>query len=411
MISARDKERLRFLADKQLAHAKSPEMEKITAKWHALGTGRRFDPPVRMSFGAYRDEIITPDMTCENDNARRIEESLLANMAGRELFDDDTVVPDHYMYYTNMSFNLWNTAIRKKFLDDPNEKKYAFHIEPIVNNLREDISVFKKSIFSADTTGSKNEMDEINNAIGDILPVRPAMHCLGGSITNKLVHLMGMETMYISMMDYPDEFHTIMKLACEGYEEFFKWMADENLYTGTTEMQPLGQDTYCYTDELPAQARSSKDVWGYMDSQESIGLSPEMYGEFVFPYLSRIASNMGLVSYGCCEPVHPQWDYISTLKNLRRVSVSPWCDEEFMGEQLRGKRIVYHRKPKASFVLINKPLDEGEITEYFKRTALAARGCLLEVTQREIKTIHGNPERVKQYLKMIRKTLDKYWQP
>ena len=411
MIQKNDRERLRQLAVRQLEHAKSPEMDKIRAKWNAIGVGRCIEPVIRMSFGAYRDEIIYPKMSCEGELARKTEEALLANMAGRELFDDDTVVEDRYQHFWNINFNLWNLNIKKTFVPDPNTKKYAFHIEPIIKNIRDDFRMFQKSVFSVNRKKSLDEMDAINECIGDILPVEMSMTCLHGSITNKLVHLLGMENMYISMIDYPDEFHNIMKLACEGYGEFHAWMASEKLFTGTTGKQPLGQDTFCYTDELPPAAQSSKDVWGYMDSQESIGLSPEMYGEFVFPYLSRIASNMGLVSYGCCEPVHPQWDYISTLKNLRRVSVSPWCDEEFMGEQLRGKRIVYHRKPKASFVLINKPLDEEEITEYFKRTALAARGCLLEVTQREIKTIHGNPERVKQYLKMIRKTLDKYWQP
>ncbi|MDL2293330.1 hypothetical protein LJC60_01715 [Ruminococcaceae bacterium OttesenSCG-928-D13] len=71
----------------------------------------------------------------------------------------------------------------------------------------------------------------------------------------------------------------------------------------------------------------------------------EMYAEFVFPYYERIAQVYGRLSYGCCEPVDPVWDMVSRLPNLRKISISPWCNEEKMGEALRGSSIIYHRKP------------------------------------------------------------------
>ncbi|MCL2477858.1 MAG: hypothetical protein FWF22_00045 [Treponema sp.] len=413
MIDVKDKNRLRELAQKQLEFTKSPQMEKICAKWQALAQGRCTEPVVRMSFGAYRDEIIYPRMICRGEFAKKIEETLLANMAGRELFDDDSVVADYFQFFWHTHFNLWNIETKKTFLSGPNDKKLAFHIEPVVGNLHEDFHLFSKSTYGVNKNKTLEEMEELQNCIGDILPVKISMPCLHGNITNKLVQLMGMENMYMSIMDYPDEFHAVMRMACEDYKEYYNWLAGEKLLCPTTNMQPLGQDTYCYTDKLPSvTVNSPKDVWGYMDSQESAAMSPDMYGEFIFPYLSRGASNFGLLSYGCCEPVHPVWEkYLSTLPNLGRVSVSAWCDEEFMGERLRGCGIVFHRKPKATFLGLNKTLDEDEIAEYFKKTALAARGCILEITQREVTTIYGNTDRIKQYIGMIKKTINKYWQP
>ncbi len=52
-----------------------------------------------------------------------------------------------------------------------------------------------------------------------------------------------------------------------------------------------------------------------------------MYHELVFPAYERLAREFGLVYYGCCEPVHPVWGDVSRLHGLRKVSVSPWCDE------------------------------------------------------------------------------------
>jgi hypothetical protein len=137
-----------------------------------------------------------------------------------------------------------------------------------------------------------------------------------------------------------------------------------------------------------------------------------MFGEFVFPYMKRVASNFGLVSCGCCEPVHPVWEkYLSTIPNLQRISISAWCDENYMGPRLRGSGKVYHRKPTAVFLMSEGPLDENAVRDYFTKTALAASGCILEITQREVLTIHGNVEKVRRYISLIKETVSRHWKP
>ena len=94
-----------------------------------------------------------------------------------------------------------------------------------------------------------------------------------------------------------------------------------------------------------------------MDTQETVGLSPKMYEEFIFSCYKKIASQYGLLSYGCCEPAHPIWDNcISKLDNLRKVSISPWCDEEFMGERLRDRKNVISAKQNAMWILLKRKL-------------------------------------------------------
>ena len=147
-----------------------------------------------------------------------------------------------------------------------------------------------------------------------------------------------------------------------------------------------------------------------MDSQESVGLSPEMYHEFVFPCYRRIAEAYGLLSYGCCEPVHPIWDDVKTLHNLRKVSISPWCNEEIMGERLRGQRVIYQRKPSPNFLGVGKTLDEEAVREHITTTLKAAQGCKLEITQRDVYTIANDVDKVRRYVAIIRDLIDKLWQ-
>ena len=144
-----------------------------------------------------------------------------------------------------------------------------------------------------------------------------------------------------------------------------------------------------------------------MDAQETSSISPDMYRELVFPYYRQIMERFGLVSYGCCEPVHPIWDScLSTVKNLRKVSISAWCDEEAMGERLRGTGITYLRKPPATIVGMPTALDEEAALACFRKTEKAAKGCKLEIAQREVYQVGGSAEKVHRYIELARIALD-----
>ena len=80
-----------------------------------------------------------------------------------------------------------------------------------------------------------------------------------------------------------------------------------------------------------------------------------MASEFLYPYVHEIAEPVGLLYYGCCEAVHQNWDDIRTLPHLRKVSISQWTNEPFMGEALRGTGIVYSRKPNPNFLSVDRP--------------------------------------------------------
>ena len=80
-----------------------------------------------------------------------------------------------------------------------------------------------------------------------------------------------------------------------------------------------------------------------------------------------------------------------------------------MGEALRGKRIVFHRKPSPNFLGVNTALDENAVTAHIKKTLKAAAGCTLEITQRDVYTIHNDLNKACRYVKLIRECIDQYW--
>ena len=149
------------------------------------------------------------------------------------------------------------------------------------------------------------------------------------------------------------------------------------------------------------------DLWNCSNSQETVGVSPRMFHEFCFPYYRDVCEPMGLLYYGCCEPAHPFWDDIRQLPHLKKVSISRWCDQAFMGEALRGTEVVFSRKPDPNFLSVDKTLDEDAWAGHIRETLDATRGCFVEFIVRDVYTVHGNLNNARRAVEIARREIDR----
>ena len=128
-----------------------------------------------------------------------------------------------------------------------------------------------------------------------------------------------------------------------------------------------------------------------------------MYKEFMYPYYAKIAEQFGLVYYGCCEPVHDIWDNcLQYLPNLRKISISDWCNEEIMAERLSDSTVIYSRKPSPNYIGVGKELDEEAFRQYIQKTIDLTRNCKVEFIFRDIYSLNGNIEKVKRAVDIVR---------
>lgn len=410
-IHAKDREILRSIAQRYLEYANSPKNDEIMKKWKALESGRRESPTVRLLFSNFPHEVISPRMQCESGDARNLEYTLLSGLVGRELFDDDTPLSSELPIGLRTWVNPF--GIGGKTSRIPGKIGSGYHIDPTIEDLEEDWEKMKGGNFGADVSGTVDYCSWVNEIIGDILPTKIVMHSLTGCITNHIVHLMGMENYYLSMYDCPEILHKVMDMATKVYEGYYDFLEREKLLLPTIGLSPLPQESYSFTNELPTDSvTKTTDCWGYLESQESTAVSPEIYGEFVYPYQDRLVKRMGLLSYGCCECVDGIFtDYLSKWKNLRKLSVSPFNNEPQIGEYLRGTNIIYYSKPRAEYVTNPGPLDEDALRKYFKMVCESASGCLFEMAQREVLTIFGDYNRGRRYVEIAKECIERYWQP
>jgi hypothetical protein len=418
-ISPSERHHLRELAKRQHEAANLPVMAERRKKWYKLNNGEVYEPLVTFEFNGPREEIY-PVPVCLDPLACKIEEQMNTQLTDHSLLNDDRVIPDYISVpipNNIIPFGCEASHVTTVYSDGRPSMGYA--VKHPISDLESDFHLLKKSPYFVDKSlGKANETKrEIEEAVGDIIPVKIQFNSFAFHAGYTLVELMGMENMLFSLYDYPDKFHEMMQMFVDDYLEYMHEIEEGGAILPNNDGSHLNQGSWGYTDALPSLDQISgkvtfKDVWGYSNFQETVNMSVEMFDEFFFSYMEQISNKFGLFAYGCCEPVDGLWDKcLSRLKNLRKLSVSPWCNEESIAERIRGKKIVYHRKPSPNFIGVDEVFNEDAFRAHITKTVKAARGCPLEITFRDVITARGEPWRLTKAIEIVKEQYASCWQP
>ena len=115
-----------------------------------------------------------------------------------------------------------------------------------------------------------------------------------------------------------------------------------------------------------------KDMWLYTHAQEFTAFSPQMHKEFLLDYQKPILEKFGLSAYGCCEDLGNKIDILRSIKNLRRITVSPVANVRSCAEQIGTDYILSWRPNPTSVVL---GFDDAEMRKELETGMKEARGC------------------------------------
>lgn len=407
-VSAEERNYLRELAKRQMEYASLPVMAERTKRWYYHNDFVRNERMVVMELQSFEKELLPPSR-CENPVAKELEYQLLYHTTNHELIDDDKVVPD----FLTLEWDIHNTSygfeVQYHHALDGQGRNIGFSWDHAIQNVAEDLGKFKEWEFSADREKTAKRLELAGDILGDIIKVVPinTNTVWGTMITHRVVTLMGMENMFTSFYDYPDEMHALCEYLTRNLLRFLYWQEAEGLLTLNNGNQYAGAGSFGFTTRLPKEGYDGKvrvkDLWLNTNSQESVGLSPDMYGEFVYPYARRLAEACGMLYYGCCEPVHTIWErYLKEMPNLEKVSISAWCNEEFMGQALKDSRVIYSRKPNPTFIGAEKVFNEPAFREHIRHTVSCAKDCNLEIIFRDIYTTMGERLRAKRAVEIVR---------
>jgi hypothetical protein len=401
---------LRELAARQAEYARLPVMDDRKRMWYALNDGQTASrPPFVVETWTFdRDFMPEGVLRCTSDTGRGIEWQLLRNIRNYELLNDDKVMPDTFDIGWFVGIDEFGVKIENRWVKDAQGYEMGYETIHPIKDLKRDLDLLKPAACSVDRDGTLEWKSFLEDLLGDLLPVKIRTSVYGNMmLTHRVIHLMGMESFFMAMYDSPEEVHRLMAFLRDNALRVMKWAEQEGLLLSNNGNEDSFGSSYNFTTQLPAAGYTDGparlcDMWGSANSQETVGIAPEMFHEFCSTYYSDVCEPVGLLYYGCCEPVHPFWDDIQRLPHLNKVSISRWCDQGFMGEALKGRGIVFSRKPDPRFLGVDVKLDEDAWRSDIRETLLATRGVPLEFIVRDVYTVHGDLGKVRRAIDLAR---------
>ncbi|MBS5080567.1 MAG: hypothetical protein E7B11_16335 [Clostridiales bacterium] len=388
-MMAKEKQYLRELAKRQAAYANLPEMEQKKKKWMDVNTGKKTIPPVVVETETFCQDMV-PDymLYCTDPMAREMEYRFLKYIREFELIQDDKVIPDVFEIPIHTEIDEFGFPVEECHALDANGRDVGYEYHSPIRNLEEDFHRLKAAVIKVDNDKTRRSYEFAQDILDGIMPVSltgtPPMIAL----PFQAVKLLGLENYMMSMYDCPETLHKLMHYLTENQLKVMKYYEDNAILTLNNGNQETCLSSYGFTDRLPATGAESpalKDIWIWAEAEEAASISPEMFREFCLPYMAKTCREMGLIYYGCCEPMHDIWqDVIREIPNIQKVSVSPWSNQQKMGEMLKGTDVVFSRKPYANYLGVESRLDEEAWAKHIKETLHAAKGCQCEFIMRDV---------------------------
>ena len=232
------------------------------------------------------------------------------------------------------------------------------------------------------------------------------------TVMDTFIQWRGIQQMFVDLIERPKWIHEALERITVGHLSSIEQIEKLNVLSLGNGNTRLGSGGYGWTDQLPqpdfdGEYVRLKDLWARCATQIfTAGISPEMHDEFAIQYEKRLLERFGLGTYGCCEPLHNKMHFIRKIKNLRRVSMSPWVDIEIASDEV-GKDYVYTHKPNPTIVSMESwhpEMARAELRDAFEKT----RENIVEVNLQDLHTVRYEPHRLTEWTQMALQLAEEY---
>lgn len=402
MIDEHDRDVLRDLARRVAEIAALPVMDERRTMWRRHNRLERVRPLI-MVFpeGSWRELLPATDLTCRDEDARRIEMSLRQRIYTFEHLRDDQVIERTWFVPVCINNSGWGLEPR---YHDASTATGAWGFDPVIKTAA-DLDRLRYPQISVDAEQSQRDLARAQELLGDLLDVRQrGVWRLSFHLMSVYSRLRGLEQVMIDMYDHPAMLQRAMLFLTEGYERMVQQYVDLNLLSLNNDGSYHSSGGVGWSSELPRTGFDGVhvrpcDIWASAETQEMAHVSPAQHIEFAMQYEKRLLAPFGLNGYGCCENLALKLDYVLSMANMRRVSVSPFADVERCAEQL-GRKAIFSWKPHPAHLA--DFFDAAMIRDYIRRTLDVTRNNVVELALKDTHTCGNRPERFTAWTEIAR---------
>jgi hypothetical protein len=240
-----------------------------------------------------------------------------------------------------------------------------------------------------------------------VVPVEKVGYQGNLAVWDRIVEFISPEGVLFDLIDRPEFSHKMTELFFRWHRILFEKMEARGLLAAGVK---LIHCTGAFSDELPTpgfipEKPKMKDRWIHGAAQIFSTVSPQMHDEFEISYTKPLFEKFGLGYYGCCEPLDRKVGIISKIKNVRKVSMSPWADKD-RGAEALGTSFVFSSKPNPTFLA---PADfhiEQTIADIKETMDICKRySTPVEFILKDVSTVNYKPARLTEWADAVMKTI------
>lgn len=236
---------------------------------------------------------------------------------------------------------------------------------------------------------------------GDIMPVKKVGQThIWFTPWDYLIRWWGIEEAMIDMIERPDLVHAGVERMVDAWMTELDQFVALNGLSLDCDNTRIGSGGYGCTSRLPGEpfdpaCVQPHNMWGCSNAQIFSEVSPQMHWDFAVKHDLRWLSRWGMTYYGCCEPLDRKIDILRQIPNLRKISVSPWCNTDRVVEKIGGDYVV-SRKPTPA-ILAEDQWHPERARQDLRAFLEKAGRCHVELIMKDISTVRYQPQRLWQW--------------
>ncbi|HEY3416999.1 MAG TPA: hypothetical protein VGM23_08965 [Armatimonadota bacterium] len=396
-MNQNDRHIIRQLAAEVAEIAALPIQEEKKALWRRLNGLQPVRPLVMIDQVCWHEMNVDDELTlrCEDAECRQYEEQLRRTRYQWRHFPVDMVVEPLIRVPKAVRNTGFGFSGKERTLGDPKSGVVSHAYE---NQFQTDADLDKITLPTVwhDTAETDRRLEVAHTLFDGILEVIPFGHQPVITVWDPLSAWMGVENALYAIVDRPEFMKELVRRIIAW------WMCEQDQLEAQGLLchhQPLIHCTGAYTDALPAPGFDPdkprlEDMWAAGLAQMLGTVSPEMYDEFEIEPCLPMFKRFGLIYYGCCDPLDRKMAQVRKIPNVRKISMSPWVDEELGASEIKGD-YVFSRKPHPAMLAASE-FSAERIREHLQTTVdiCARHGCPLELILKDISTVNHQPQRL-----------------
>lgn len=390
---------LRELGKRKFEIGNLPVQRKTADLWRRLNRLERVRPLVWINEVPWHEMNSNDELTlrCSDEFMRGVERELRTELYQWDHFRGDMVV-EPVIYSGIVGGPLGSYAdygVEEKPVREEGAHDVLFR--PVIHTEADADRIRTPKVWF-DREATEKNYGTLGEVFDDIIPVRKRGLChQWHSPWDQIIHWYGVEQLYTDMYDRPQLVHRILVNFTKALNEVLDRQEALGMLDVSNGHHRVGSGGLGIVDELPPKDCDPsrvrpKDQWGCSTGQIFSEVSPDMHEEFCLQYERPVMERFGLTYYGCCEPLHNKVNMLRSVRNLRKISMSPWIDVDFASEQM-GADYVFSYKPNPAHLAMDSwspALVRDNLRDVLRRT----RRNRVELILKDISTVRGEPRRL-----------------